>query len=233
MDTHPLIIEKLSDKLFIVNDVNTKSPIGRRMTIIVLPDNTLCLHSPILVTGLDKENVDKLGNVSIILVPNGWHTKDTEAVSNQYPSATVFFPKDLKHSLKSKIKKQAIYEDNWTPSLTEHLKLIPISGLKKPELVFYHIESKTLIVTDMFFNFESNKFTGLTKHLMAFNQADRFGTTRLFKWAIVKDKLAFSNSISTMTKTYEIEKIIVSHGDIIRENGGKKITDSLNQSGIP
>lgn len=212
-------IKTVSTNLFIVDDVMSKSPLGRRMTIIRLKNGELVLHSPIYLEGNAKNELDNLGKVSTILVPNEWHTRDTKQVQAQYPDSKIIVPKQSCEHLSNKFPTFNTYENHWDNSLSMELPLYLIDGLKKPEAVFFHEESKTLIVTDLFFNFRATDFSGLTKWLMKLNQATEFGVTRFFRFTMVKDKTRFKKSLQWIVEHWDVSNVIMSHGHVVDTDG--------------
>ncbi|MBG90944.1 MAG: hypothetical protein CL521_03910 [Actinobacteria bacterium] len=205
-----------------------KNPIGRRMSVIRFNDQELALHSPILLEGEQKARLDQLGKVRYILVPNEWHTLDTQAVSAQYPDAKIIIPAPLKSRLSKKFNCENSYEAQWQGPISEALSVNAVDGLKKPEMIFFHHESKSLIVTDLFFNFNKDDFSGPTQWLMKMNKATQLGTTRLYQWSMVKDTSAFKSSLHQITQGYDIQRLIPCHGHIINDNAQAKIEKAIH-----
>tara|TARA_Y100000389_G_scaffold202866_1_gene249524 strand:- start:437 stop:1126 length:690 start_codon:yes stop_codon:yes gene_type:complete len=220
-------IKTISPNLFFVDDVRSKSPIGRRMTIIRLKNDELALHSPIYLKGTTKANLDSLGKVVYILVPNEWHTLDTKRVYEQYPTSKIITPLDSTEKLSTKFIVSGTYEKDWDVAISEKIEVYLIQGLKKPEAVFFHNSSKTLIVADLFFNFSNKDFSGITKILMGLNQATRFGTTRFYQWSMVKNKSVFKSSLEEMNTKWNIDRVIMGHGRIVEANGHKLISTAI------
>ncbi|RAP32452.1 hypothetical protein DID75_04985 [Candidatus Marinamargulisbacteria bacterium SCGC AG-410-N11] len=221
-------IDVISNNIFTINDQKTKSPIGRRMTIVRLSNNELVVHSPIFYENGMKEQLERLGQLTTILVPNKWHTLDVKKTYDQYPQSKILIPKRLQKELSERFPIHGTYEDDWEKPLADELDMLTIKGLKKPEIIFYHKASKALIVADVFFNFDQKDFSGFTKWLMLMNRAIRFGTTRFYMWAMVNDKPIFKRCLEDMINRWKIEKIIMGHGHIIHTNAEKKVQDAIN-----
>ena len=222
LDTYQKINQH-SDNLFTLDAKLAKNPIGRRMTVIRLKNNELALHSPVFLEGKIKSSLDELGQVAYILVPNEWHTLDTKKVHDQYPESKIMVPFGLRDRLAIKFPVSGTYDKDWTAPISEELDVFSVNGLKKPEVVFFHYASKTLIVADLFFNFNHDDFSGITKFLMNFNQATRFNTTRFYQWSMIKNKSEFRASLDEMNKKWDIDKVIMGHGHIVDANGRQNI----------
>ena len=62
----------------------------RRMTVIEGGAGELALHSAIALQEEDLENLDRLGNVSLILVPNSLRCMDERRACRSRPTASLF-----------------------------------------------------------------------------------------------------------------------------------------------
>jgi len=224
-----LEIKPFSKGIFTLDASLTKNTIGRRMTIIQLSHGGLALHSPIYLEGKAKSSLEKLGNIEYILVPNEWHTLDTKKVHDQYPESKIMVPFGLRDRLASKFPASGTYDKDWTAPMSGELDFLSVNGLKKPEVTFFHHASKTLIVADLFFNFNQDDFSGITKFLMNFNQATRFGTTRFYQWSMMKNQSEFKASLEEMNKKWDIDKVIMGHGHIVDREGASLIRTALTR----
>jgi hypothetical protein len=221
-------IVQIENNLFTMDGQLSKNPIGRRLIVIRLSNNELVVHSPIYLEHAIKSKLDSLGKLTTILVPNKWHTLDVKKVHDQYPHSKIFVSDGLQKELSKRLPIHGTYEEDWTAPLSDELDVFSIEGLYNPEVVFFHKASKTLIAADVFFNFNHNDFSGFTSLLMLLNKATRFGTTRFYKWSMVKDKSLFKASLADILKKWTIDKIIVCHGHIIHTNGMIKIQNAIS-----
>tara|TARA_B100001989_G_C24528415_1_gene460083 strand:- start:699 stop:1382 length:684 start_codon:yes stop_codon:yes gene_type:complete len=221
-------LKQHATSIYTVDGTLKNNPIGRRMIVFVLPNKCLALHSPILPDQALQADLAHIGNVSTIFVPNLWHTLDTKSVHNMYPKANIYVPNALQTKLNSKFSTDFTYEQHWTDLLDQDLTVFNLQGLKQPEVVFFHKPSKTLIITDLFFNFLPTDFSGLTKWAMQANKALRFGTTRLYKLAMISDKNKLKASINHINKSCDISSIIVCHGHIIKTDAKLKLQQAID-----
>ena len=97
---------------------------------------------------------------------------------------------------------------------------------KLNEVVFFQVESKTLILTDLAFYITTDKplFTRLFFRLNGVY--DKFGPSRIFKHIILKDKSEFKRSVDHIL-TWDFERIIISHGKLIVKNGKEIFADAF------
>jgi hypothetical protein len=87
------------------------------------------------------------------------------------------------------------------------------------EVLFFHRASRTLVATDLVFNYHRGDFVGLARLFMRLNGAlDHFGPTRLARIIFIRDRVAFAASIAPVL-ALDIERVIMSHGRVVTEGG--------------
>ena len=62
---------------------------------------------------------------------------------------------------------------------------------------------------------------------MSLNHATAFGVTRFYQWSMIKNKAAFKVSIQEMIEKWDINKIIMGHGSVVKKNGADLIRTAL------
>lgn len=100
------------------------------------------------------------------------------------------------------------------------------------DTALFHVPSRTLILTELVFNFGSDEpiWTELLLRA-AVGGVHHPGMSRPFK-AGVKDEAAFRSSLAAILE-WDFDRVIVGHGDVI-ENGGKaKLRAALAAAGFP
>jgi len=85
------------------------------------------------------------------------------------------------------------------------------------EYAFIHHASKTLILTDLAFNFGKDVSGWSALFLKLYGAYGKFGPTFTIR-ALIKDKNAFSESLKKIV-LHDFDRIIVSHGRIVESNG--------------
>ena len=86
------------------------------------------------------------------------------------------------------------------------------------ELAFLHASSRTLILTDLAFNVRQPT-SFVTRIFLRINGAlDKFGPSRLARAFFMKDHAAVRSGIERIL-TWDFDRVIVSHGDVL-ESGG-------------
>ncbi|GGB71935.1 DUF4336 domain-containing protein [Blastomonas aquatica] len=125
-----------------------------RMTVVQLKDGTLWLHSPVCYSPALAEALDALGPVSVLVAPNSYHYLHITAWAAAYPDATIFAAADVALKIKVPVIPLTACEVELWPGDILHT-VIELGSFT--EAVFFHVSSRTLIVTDLMQNFEARR----------------------------------------------------------------------------
>ena len=95
------------------------------------------------------------------------------------------------------------------------------------EVVFFHKESATLILTDLIENIEVNDLPFFYKIVFKIgdNQYPKARTSRDLRSSFISKKKAIESY--TIIESWNPDKIIFSHGRIILENGSEKLKEAF------
>lgn len=166
------------DRPFYWNNID----VSCRMTVVELPsgDSTkpdLFVHSPVNIDGPMLQAIAKLGNVKYVMSPNYEHLKFAAAWYQNFPNAEMWacpglperkddvkWDGEIAHGFRPKGWKggegtpvtpdMGLWDTNVLQPLHLNIEKNPFTG--RPffsEVIFYHAPSKTLITTDMFWNY--------------------------------------------------------------------------------
>jgi len=188
-------------------------PLGLRMTIIRLANQQLVIHS---MSPCDAETlvaIQALGEVRYLIAPNLEHTRFIGEWINDYPEATLYAPTD-----ELLAKHPTAKNSNTLPfQYDEELLCQPINGMPRlQEFAFFHVESQSLILTDLAFNLGGG-MSLWGKCFLGLNGAyNRFTPTRILK-SLIKDQHAFCDSIQTVAQ-WNFKQIIIAHGTPITQD---------------
>ncbi|MEL6494901.1 MAG: DUF4336 domain-containing protein [Cyanobacteria bacterium J06623_7] len=204
-------------------------PVGTRMTVIRLEDNSLLLISPIQITPELGEQLKDLGTVKYLAAPNLFHYLYLAQCQQMYPQSQVLAPPGLETKQPDlKIDKTFTRDDIKFGSQLEYtlftgFQVLIVSQIKTVnEIVFYHPSTKTLIITDSAFNFDSTFpwITQLTARVIGSYQ--NLKPSWLEKIA-VRDKQQTQKSIDKIL-SWDFERVIMGHGTIVETNAKAELT---------
>ncbi len=203
--------------------------VGTRMTVILQSDGSLLLISPIKINCDLKQALDNLGTVKYIIAPNLFHHLYLEHSQQLYPQAKIIAPPGIE-------TKQPNLEITYTfeqdpINFNGELEYIPFQGfqgfippkiVKINEIVFFHPNSKTLIITDSAFNFGGNfpLTTQLASRIIGSNRSLK--PSWLEKIA-TQDKETTRKAINKIL-AWDFQRVIMAHGNIVEENAKEKLT---------
>lgn len=191
--------------------------IGARMTVIRLTNGDLFIHSPVTFSEKTRMELKALGAVRYVVSPNSLHHLFMGEYMDHYMMAEFYASPgldkkrpDLKfhHHLKDKP------EPGWIDDLDQTIFL---GHYNIREVVFFHRLSKTLILADliMYFCEDSAPLTKIIAQLIGVYQ--RPVPPIDFRLSI-SEKFLARQSIKRILE-WDFNKIILSHGQIITENG--------------
>jgi hypothetical protein len=120
-----------------------------RMTVVRLADGRLWVHSASEPTPELCAELDRLGQVSWVVVPNRYHHIHAAAMKARYPDAQVIGPASATLRNKSVALNVAI-DDERLPSLVPELSPVALRGVPfLDETLFFHARTRTLIGADL------------------------------------------------------------------------------------
>jgi Domain of unknown function (DUF4336) len=244
-----------ADRPFYWNNID----VGCRMTIVELPrkdgdsKSDLWIHSPVALDGPLQALLQDLGTVRYVVSPNYEHIKFASQWALAYPHAELWACPGLRQKVPNtgwthEIPFGVRSLELWPGILALHsdCEVNPFTG--EPffnEVVFYHVSSKTLLTTDLYWNYPSND--GVTNSHLRDDEISgpwelappvdsvpigsklwKLGMDQVyrpfFKSLMVKDKDAYNEIVKIILDTWDVETLIPAHGDILR---GKKIIQEV------
>lgn len=251
-----------ADRPFIWNNID----VGGRATIIDLGGKSLWVHSPICLDEPTATSLAKLGTVDYICTPNYEHTKyasmwynnDNQVnmwgcpgISEQVPDVPTW--KEIPYGYRPPSWKHERADHNlegcWDTSKLECLHIDvehnPFTGKAFfNEVIFYHAPSKTLLTTDLFWNYPDgsgvpNFEFGRDDTWELAPQRDvptgsllwKFGMDKIYRpfynTLMVKDKAEYQRIADHILNVWDVETVVPCHGDILR--GKDFIRDVLSR----
>ncbi len=191
-----------------------------RMTVVRLLNGNLFIHSPCEIDEKTKVAIERLGKVEFIVAPGTYHYLYVQSAQGAFPDAETFICPGIERK-RPEIEFNWILGDQPDERWKDDFEQVLVRGNKYIwEVSFYHKVTRTLILVDLIEN-----ITDATE--------DVSWTLKLW-WKLVfrmwnnpkpapeyqlgwKDKKAASKSLKRIL-SWDFERIIISHGDLIEEN---------------
>lgn len=194
--------------------------VGGRMNVIRLSSGGLSLHSPVRLTDELGRWLGGLGEVNYIVAPNRFHHLYVGDYARSYPGARLLAAPGLPEKRRDLPFSGALGESA-SADWNGEIEILVVSGMRKlNEVVFLHKPSRTLILTDLLFNFSENLTAG--QKVFAFFEGVRGKPSvwLLMRYVVIKDKEAVRKSFERILE-WDFDRILLAHKDIV-EKGGRE-----------
>lgn len=180
------------------------------------------LISPILFSPEQIQEIKKQGEITDIVAPTLIHHLYVPQAHDNFPKAKLWAV-DGFHKKRPDIPwNQTLNRENWPHR--DFLEVLELKGIPKlNEAVFFHKESKTLIVADLCFNLQYPKGFFSWMMLSLLGTYKKLNVSRLISLS-VKDTAAFKKSIEQMLN-WDFEKIAMSHGELVTSHGRAQLQE--------
>ncbi len=195
-------------------------PYSTRMTVIGLAERRLWLHSPIALNAALAEELQSLGEVRYLIAPNPLHHLFLGQWQAAYPEALSYAAPGLRKKRPDLVfdgDLQASAEPAWADEIGQTL----FTGSPwMEEAVFFHVASKTLILTDLIENFEPSAFNRWQRLLAGLTGilAPDGKTPVDWRLSFLLGKKRARQALATML-AWQPENIVIAHGNCIFGGG--------------
>ncbi len=198
--------------------------LGTRSTI-VKTDTGLTIISPGPFSKNQVAEIQELGPVVGLVAPNLMHHLFMAEAQKHFPEARVWIASGLEQKRKD-LKFDDVLTDESPELWRDEMEQICVPGFPRlNETAFFHKSSRTLILTDLVFNFEAMDHT-LTRWVLRMNGAlGRFGPSRLLRYFFLQDQAVFSVVLAKILE-WDIESVIVAHGKVLQSNGRNALREA-------
>lgn len=211
-------LQPVADGLWRADGWLPDKPVPIRMTVLQLADRRLVLHSALALPDEEARKLEALGPVAYIVVPNALHCTYARWATERFPRARVLAARAVLPRVRRHVAWTEPIEAVWDETLCRELDLAVIPGTRVGETVFLHRASRTLLVTDLLFNF-AGRLQGALYWAMKLNGvADRAGMSRAYRLLAVRDLDAVLRAVDEIA-SWDFDRLIMAHGRII-ESGG-------------
>jgi hypothetical protein len=190
-----------------------------RMTVVRLRDGGLWVHSPLALDAKLRDEVDALGAVRCVVAPSKYHHLGVAAWSRAYPAARTWAAPGLPEKRPDLAFQGLLSNDappEWEGQLDQEVFwALPVWN----EVVFCHRASRTLIVTDLVFNFHEHRSALVRLGLRLDGAWRRFGPSHLVR-LFIRDRRLARETLERILG-WDFDRVIMCHGRIL-ETGGRE-----------
>jgi len=190
---------------FFSQEWNVTVPV--RMTVIRLKDGRLVIHSPVPIEPELRWAVEDLGRPTALIASNLFHHLFISEWKSAFPEGKAYCVPGLETS-RSDIRFDGVLDNLGAPEWRGQVDQILVEGIPTyGEIVFFHRSSRTLIVSDLVFNYTPEMAASDPGGLEGFGIHGRVR-------AAISDPDAARESIENMLR-WPFERVILAHGDIV------------------
>ncbi len=190
--------------------------LGTRMTVVRLGDGRLWIHSPVGITRQLAEAVEALGRVGFLVAPNKYHHLFLQDWITAYPAANIYAAPGLREK-----RRDITFNHDLTDlapiEWADEIDQVVFRGSRAfDEVVFFHRESRTAILTDLVVNvrLDTQPLLGRMVGILD-GVAFPHGTTpRLFQLSM-KSRKEGRTAVERIFD-WRPERAIISHGEWFR-----------------
>lgn len=203
-------IERLSERLCVVEGALPGMPLRRVMCAIKLDDGTLVIHSAIALDPSTQKELEAWGRPRILIVPNPWHRLDAPAYKTRYRELQIYCPEGARKRIAKAVPIDGFY-DALPPTPPLVVRYLDGVARKEGYLELADDAGTTLVFNDAVFNQPHLPgLFGLVYKTIGSSGGPR--VTPLLRLAMVKDKRALRTQLETLAETPRLRRVIMAHG---------------------
>jgi hypothetical protein len=208
---------------FTTAGVRLPLPFSTRMTVVRLQSSDLFLHSPIAFNAGLAEQLQAMGTVRHLVSPNQFHCAHIGEWARAFPNAITW----ASPRVRARARARGIdveFKRDLSPDAPENwrdeIEQTTVPGGYFGEFVFFHKQSKTLILTDTILNLEPDKI-GQPWAFAAWLTGMRYPHGGIFFGMRLPFMLQRRRMRAALDKmlSWQPERIILSHGHCFETNG--------------
>lgn len=205
-----------------------------RMVVVRLPDGGLLLHSPVPIDDRLAAELAALGEVRVLVAPNQLHHLYLSAAQQRYPDAVTWGAPGLAEKVSGLRIDHVLGAESpaWGATFAPHW----VDGVPwMSEHAFLHHPSRTLVVTDLFFDFHAEDVANWGSRLFfrmlgVLGRAKQSPLVRLQ----TKDHAAAARSCRALV-ALDVDRVVPAHGRVIEGDVRRTLQTALSWmlSGAP
>ena len=200
-----------------------------RMTILRLPGGELLLHSPTEYTVELARHVEQLGTILHLVAPNVAHWTFLMEWQRAYPDATVWAAPGLRD--RAQVQQSGLRIDRdlgdeapaeWAGTVAQGV----VAGGGFAEVWFFHVPSRTMLLTDLIQNLDADKLPPITGTLVRAARGTA-GTTSLHVRAAVKlGGNAAETAVQELVACAPLH-VVFSHGELFEAPAAARLREGF------
>lgn len=198
------------------------------MTVVRLASGFLLVHSPLRPTDEIRKELGDLGEVRFIIAPNKYHHLYAGEFAAAFPDAKLYGAPGLQEKRKD-LRFYGTLSDEPEPFWEDSLKQQVFQGIPAVnEVVFFHPSSRTVIFTDLVFNFSSDLTPSQKLFALLDGVYDKTAVSRLTRYILLGDRKKARRSADKILE-WDFDRVILAHKDIVHEDGREAVKKAFEK----
>jgi hypothetical protein len=218
-------VTALDDNLWRVEGSLESMPLKRVMAIARRADGQLVVHGAVALEEPAMKEIEALGPVGYLVVPNGFHRLDAPAYKLRYPAAKVVCPKGSRKKVEEVVPVDFVYDDFPADAA---VSFVTLEGIRSAEgvMVVRSPGGTSLVFTDALFNMPHlDGLEGfLLKHVT--QSTGPLHVSRVFRLLVLKDKAAFRADLERLSKIGDLRRIVVAHHETVEDEPARFLAEA-------
>ena len=197
--------------------------LGTRMTVVRLPGNNLWLHSVVAIDDILDDEIQALGQVRHIVMPDLYHHVYASDAIQRWPAAKVFAPAGMRQK-RPELRIDSDLSETPDASWCGEIVPVHIDGSTLDETVFIHGPSRTLVCADLVENFDTSSDFATRLYLKAAGLQGRVAFSRLLR-PVYRDRPAARRSLERLLKL-DFDRVVLAHGRVLEHGGPAAVREA-------
>lgn len=194
--------------------------IPTRMSVARLGGDGLWIHSAVPIDDALAAEIAVLGKVLYVVAPNCFHHLHIGPLLARFPDARLFGAPGLAQKRADLPFAGALGEGSSVPWVATIDQIVLEGAPRLNEVVFFHRASRSLLVTDLFFNMMEPETwaTGMVLRMMGTYK--RFGPSRAWRF-YRKDRNALKASVEKVL-AWDFVRVVPAHGAVFEADDARE-----------
>lgn len=203
-------LERLANNLWRVDGALPGMSLRRTMTVVRRADGSLLLHSPIALDEARQRELEALGPVAVMVVPNAGHRLDAPAYKARYPKLVTFCPRGGRSKIEEVVAVDGTYEDYADDGT---IRFETLDGVAQAEgaLLVRSEDGTTIVLNDVVMNMDTKRDVVGYLFTTVMGSAPGPRVSRLVRLLYVKDQPALRKHLERLAETPHLQRLIVAH----------------------
>jgi hypothetical protein len=219
-------LERLADNLWRVEGALPGMSLRRAMTVVRRSDGSLLLHSPIALDEARQRELEALGPIAVLVVPNAGHRLDAPAYKARYPGVATFCPRGGRSKIAEVVAVDGTYDDYADDGT---LRFETLDGVAEAEgaMLVRSEDGATVVLNDVVMNMDKKKDVLGYLFTTVMGSAPGPRVSRLVRLLYVKDQPALRKHLERLAATPNLQRLIVAHEKV---SSGADAASALRQA---